>query len=121
MTHSRPVPMVDLRAQYARIKADIDAAVAGVLESAHFIKGEDCSLFESEFATHCGVRQAVGVANGTDALVVALRAYGVGVGDDVVTVANTFIATGEAILLNGARPVFVDVDPVRRRSRRARR
>ena len=112
MTHSRPVPMVDLRAQYARIKADIDAAVAGVLESAHFIKGEDCSLFESEFAAHCGARQAVGVANGTDALVVALRAYGVGVGDDVVTVANTFIATGEAILLNGARPVFVDVDPV---------
>jgi len=112
MTHSRPVPMVDLRAQYARIKADIDAAVAGVLESAHFIKGEDCSLFESEFAAYCGARQAVGVANGTDALVVALRAYGVGVGDEVVTVANTFIATGEAILLNGARPVFVDVDPV---------
>ena len=109
----RPVvPMVDLKAQYARIKADVDAAVVGVIESAHFIKGEDCAAFEREFAAHCGASHAVGMANGTDALVVALRAYGVGPGDEVLTVANTFIATGEAIFLNGARPVFVDVDPV---------
>ena len=111
MTRSQ-VPMVDLKAQYARIKAEVDAAVAGVLESAHFIKGEDCALFEREFAAYCGAAHAVGVANGTDALVIALRAYGVGPGDEIVTVANTFIATGEAIFLNGARPVFVDVDPV---------
>jgi dTDP-4-amino-4,6-dideoxygalactose transaminase len=104
--------MVDLKAQYARIKAEVDAAVASVIEGAQFIKGADCGQFEQEFAAYCGAAHAVGVANGTDALVVALRAYGVGPGDEVVTVANTFIATGEAIFLNGARPVFVDVDPV---------
>jgi dTDP-4-amino-4,6-dideoxygalactose transaminase len=112
MAERPAVPMVDLKAQYARIKADVDAAVAGVIEGTHFIKGEDCAAFEREFAAYCGAAHAVGVANGTDALVIALRAYGVGPGDEVVTVANTFIATGEAIFLNGARPVFVDVDPV---------
>ena len=111
-TRAATIPMVDLKAQYARIRAEVDAAMARVLESTAFIKGEDCGAFESEFAQYCGAKHAVGVANGTDALIVALRAYGVGPGDDVVTVANTFIATGEAILLNGARPVFVDVDPV---------
>ncbi len=104
------VPMVDLRAQYLRIQPEIDAATARVVASTHFIGGEECRLFESEFAAWCGARHAVGVANGTDALAIALRAYGVGPGDEVVTVANTFIATGEAILLNGAKPVFVDVD-----------
>jgi dTDP-4-amino-4,6-dideoxygalactose transaminase len=103
--------MVDLRAQYERIRSEVDAAIARVLESTQFIKGEECTLFEQEFAAWCGVGHACGVANGTDALILALRAYGVGPGDEVVTVANTFIATGEAILLNGARPVFVDVDP----------
>jgi dTDP-4-amino-4,6-dideoxygalactose transaminase len=110
-THAATIPMVDLKAQYARIRAEVDAAMARVLESTAFIKGDDCGAFESEFAQYCGTRHAVGVANGTDALIVALRAFGVGPGDDVVTVANTFIATGEAIVLNGARPVFVDVDP----------
>jgi dTDP-4-amino-4,6-dideoxygalactose transaminase len=105
-----PVPIVDLRAQYLRIREAVDAAVARVVASTQFIGGEECRLFEAEFAAFCGARHAVGVANGTDALTVALRAYGVGPGDEVVTVANTFIATGEAILLNGARPVFVDVD-----------
>ena len=104
------VPMVDLRAQYLRIQERVDAAVARVVASTQFIGGEECRLFEREFADFCGARHAVGVANGTDALAIALRAYGVGPGDEVVTVANTFIATGEAILLNGARPVFVDVD-----------
>ncbi len=104
------IPMADLRAQYASIRSEVDAAVSRVLESAHYIKGEDCAAFEAEFAAYCGASYCAGVANGTDALIVALRAYGVGAGDEVVTVANTFIATGEAILLNGARPVFVDVD-----------
>jgi dTDP-4-amino-4,6-dideoxygalactose transaminase len=104
------VPMVDLRAQYLRIQDAIDAGVARVVASTQFIGGEECQLFELEFAAFCGARHAVGVANGTDALTLALRAYGVGPGDEVVTVANTFIATGEAILLNGARPVFVDVE-----------
>jgi dTDP-4-amino-4,6-dideoxygalactose transaminase len=110
MADTRTVPMVDLRAQYERIRPEVDAAMARVLESTQFIKGEECTLFEREFAAYCGAPHACGVANGTDALVLALRAYGVGPGDEVVTVANTFIATGEAILLNGARPVFVDVD-----------
>src|SRR3954468_10199079 len=106
----QPIPMVDLKAQYARIRPEMDAAVRGVLEATQFIKGPECGLFETEFAAYCGGGQAVGVANGTDALIIALRAYGVGPGDEVITVANTFIATGEAILLKGARPVFVDVD-----------
>jgi len=106
------IPMVDLRAQYLRIKNDIDAAMARVVETTAFIKGPDCTAFEQEFAAFCEARDCVGVANGTDALIYALRAYGVGPGDEVVTVANTFIATGEAILLNGAIPVFVDVDDV---------
>jgi dTDP-4-amino-4,6-dideoxygalactose transaminase len=89
----------------------VDAAIARVLESTRFIKGEECGLLEKEFAAYCGAAHACGVANGTDALVLALKAFGVGPGDEVVTVANTFIATGEAILLNGATPVFVDVDP----------
>src|SRR5436190_6531044 len=103
--------MVDLAAQYERIRGEVDEAIARVVHSTAFIKGEDCALFESEFAAWCGVKAACGVANGTDALILCLRAYGVGPGDEVVTVANTFIATGEAILLSGARPVFVDVDP----------
>jgi dTDP-4-amino-4,6-dideoxygalactose transaminase len=103
--------MVDLGAQYRRIKPEVDAAMARVVEAGNFIKGEDCTLFEAEFAAWCGAAHAVGVANGTDALTLALKAFGVGPEDEVVTVSNTFIATGEAILLNGARPVFVDVDP----------
>ena len=105
------IPMVDLGAQYRRIKPAVDAAIARVVESGRFIKGEDCRLFEEEFAAWCGVAHAAGVANGTDALTLALKAFGVGPEDEVVTVSNTFIATGEAILMNGARPVFVDVDP----------
>ena len=105
------IPMVDLRAQYARIRGEVDLAISGVLASAQFIGGEECRLFEEEFAAFCGVPHACGVANGTDALALAIRAFGVGPGDEVVTVANTFIATGEAILLAGASPVFVDVEP----------
>jgi len=106
------VPMVDLKAQYARIRPEIDAAVARVVAAGQFIGGEECRLLEEEFARYCSAAHACGVANGTDALTLAMKAFGVGPGDEVVTVANTFIATGEAIFLNGARPVFVDVDPV---------
>jgi dTDP-4-amino-4,6-dideoxygalactose transaminase len=105
------IPLLDLKAQYQAIRPEIESAVLRVLGSARYIGGEECAAFEREFAEYCGVPHAVGVANGTDALTLALRAYGAGPGDEVVTVANTFIATGEAILLNGARPVFVDVDP----------
>lgn len=110
MSTSQAVPMVDLKAQYRRIQKQIDAAIARVIDQTAFVRGEDCALFEKEFAAYCGAKAACGVANGTDALTLALKAYGVGPGDDVVTVPNTFIATAEAILLNRARPVWVDVD-----------
>jgi dTDP-4-amino-4,6-dideoxygalactose transaminase len=110
-TDRRPVPLLDLKAQHARVRAEIDEAVVRVLASGAWIGGEDVRLLEREFADYCGAAHACAAANGTDALHVALRAYGVAPGDEVVTVANTFIATGEAILLAGARPVFVDVDP----------
>jgi len=110
-SESRVVPMVDLSAQLRRIRPEVDEALARVISSAQFVHGEDCRLLEREFAAYCGTGHACAVANGTDALALALRAYGIGPGDEVVTVANTFIATGEAILLNGAKPVFVDVDP----------
>jgi dTDP-4-amino-4,6-dideoxygalactose transaminase len=102
--------MVDLNAQLDRIRGEVEIAIERVLASTRFVGGEECHLFEQEFAAYCGATQACGVANGTDALALALRAYGVGPGDEVVTVASTFIATVEAIVLNGARPVFVDVD-----------
>jgi dTDP-4-amino-4,6-dideoxygalactose transaminase len=110
MSASQGVPMVDLKAQYRRIQKEVDAAIARVIAQTAFVRGEDCALFEKEFAAYCGAAAACGVANGTDALTLALKAYGVGPGDDVVTVPNTFIATAEAILLNCARPVWVDVD-----------
>jgi dTDP-4-amino-4,6-dideoxygalactose transaminase len=110
VTDTRPVPFIDLKPQLARIRPEIDAAAARVVASGAYVLGEDVRLLEREFAEYCGAAHACAVANGTDALHLALRACGVGPGDEVVTVANTFIATGEAILLAGARPVFVDVD-----------
>ena len=110
MSQTRTIPIIDLKAQLARIRPEIDEAVARVLTSTAFVGGADVRELEREFAEFCGTSHACAVANGTDALQLALRAYGVGAGDEVITVANTFIATGEAILLAGARPVFVDVD-----------
>jgi dTDP-4-amino-4,6-dideoxygalactose transaminase len=112
MPTTTAVPMVDLRAQHERVAASLDAAMRRVVETSQFIHGEDCVLFEKEFAAYCGAAHACGVANGTDALTLALRACGVGPRDEVVTVAATFIGTVEAIALNGARPAFVDIDPV---------
>ena len=111
MKEPRRIPMVDLKAQLERIRPEIDEAIARVLASTAFVFGADIKEFEREFAAFCGTTGACAVANGTDALHIALRAHGIGPGDEVVTVANTFIATGEAILLVGAKPVFVDVDP----------
>ena len=112
MGDTRPVPLLDLKAQLARVRPEVDEVVGRVLSSTAWVQGEDVRLLEREFAAFCGAAHACAVANGTDALHLALRAYGVGPGDEVVTVANTFIATGEAILLAGARPVFVDVEPL---------
>jgi dTDP-4-amino-4,6-dideoxygalactose transaminase len=105
-----PVPFLDLKAQHSAIRAEIDAAIAEVIDSGRFIGGPVLEAFESEFAAYCGVKQAMGVANGTDALQLALRACGVGAGDEVITASFTFTATAEAIVNMGARPVFVDVD-----------
>jgi dTDP-4-amino-4,6-dideoxygalactose transaminase len=105
------IPMVDLGIQYRNIKEDIDNAIAGVLASTQFILGPNGRIFEEEIANYLGVKHAVGVASGTDALHLALRAAGVGPGDEIITSPFTFIATAEAIAYVGATPVFVDIDP----------
>jgi len=105
------IPVVDLRAEYLAVKAEIDVAVQRVLDSGWYILGKEVTVFESEFADWCGVSGAVGVGNGTDALHIALRACGVGSGDEVITVAHTAVATAAAVALTGATPIFVDIDP----------
>ncbi len=105
------IPFVDLRAQYAALQPELERAVRGVMERADFILGEEVEWFEEEFARYCEVKYAVGVGSGLDALVLALRAYGIGPGDEVITAANTFIATVLAISAVGAQPVLVDADP----------
>lgn len=111
--HSRQpqVPFVDLRAQFQGIATEINEAIARVIQDADFILGQEVRLFEKEFASFCETRYAIGVDSGTSALELALRAYGIGVGDEVITPANSFIATALAISNNGAKPVLVDVDP----------
>lgn len=108
---TKPIPFVDLRSQYAAIQDEVAGVIQGVLDSCTFIGGEPLAAFEQEFATFCQTDFAIGVASGTDALHLTLRALGIGAGDEVITVANTFIATGAAIEMAGARPVFVDIDP----------
>ena len=110
-TMTAEIPFVDLKAQYRSISTEVDASIQEVLEGCDFILGEKVSRFEKEFASFCGVSYAVGVASGTEAIHLALRALGVGPGDEVITQANTFIATPLSIAYTGARPVFVDVDP----------
>jgi len=105
------IPIIDLKAQYRTIKPEIDAAVAGVLDSAQFVLGPEVSAFEKEFAAYCGAAEAIGVSSGTSALHLALLAAGVGPGDEVITVPFTFIATAATIVYTGARPVFVDIEP----------
>jgi len=105
------VPFVDLKMQYDSIKSEIDAAIAGVIEKTAFVGGAVVKDFEDAFARYCGVDYCVGLANGTDALFLALRALEIGPGDEVITVANSFIATSEAITMAGARVVFADINP----------
>ncbi len=105
------IPMVDLRRQYLQLKEEIDAAVLDVLDKTQFILGPNVSELEGEVARYHGVPHAVGVANGTDALLLALRALGIEAGDEVITTPFTFIATAEVAGLLGAVPVFVDIDP----------
>ena len=105
------IPMVDLAAQYRDIQREIDSALMDVVRSAQFVLGPQVQAFEREVAAYCGVRHAISVASGTDALHLALRAANVGPGDEVITTPFTFIATAGAISQTGARPVFVDIDP----------
>lgn len=105
------VPFVDLKVQYESIKSEIDAAINEVINQTAFVGGPFLASFEKDFARFCNVRNCIGVANGTDALYLALRALGIGPGDEVITVANSFIATSEAITAAGARVVFVDINP----------
>jgi dTDP-4-amino-4,6-dideoxygalactose transaminase len=105
------IPFVDLKAQYESIKPEIDAAISDVIAKSAFIGGAYVKSFEAAFAEFCGTKHCIGVGNGTDALFIALKSLGIGTGDEVITVANSFIATAEAITLTGARVVFVDIDP----------
>ncbi len=106
-----PIPQNDPKASYLAQRAEIDAAIARVLDSGWYILGKETAAFEAEFAASVGCRHGVGVGNGTDALVLALRALGIGAGDAVVTVAHTAVATVAAIELVGATPILIDIDP----------
>jgi dTDP-4-amino-4,6-dideoxygalactose transaminase len=106
------VPFVDLKQQYLSIKDEVLAAVERVFDSTQFVLGREVAAFEEEFAAYCGVAHSVAVNSGTSALHLALLAAGVGPGDEVITVPCTFVATVAAIVYTGAKPVFVDVDPV---------
>ncbi len=110
-TKRMSVPFVDLQAQYASIETDIEAAMKAVLHRSDFILGKDVELFEQEFADYIGTRFAIGVDSGMSALTLILKGLGIGPGDEVITSANTFIATALTISAVGGTPVLVDVDP----------
>jgi len=105
------IPLVDLGAQYQPLKNEILAGMEQALDGMRLFLGPNVQAFEKEFAEFCGVKHGIGVSDGTTALHVILRAMDVGTGDEVITVSHTFIASAEAIVLAGARPVFVDIDP----------
>lgn len=105
------IPQADLKAQYETIKEEVNEAILAVVESSQFVRGPKVSDFEKAFAQYCETEYAVGVANGTDAIMLALRALGIGPGDEVITVPFTFTATTEAIHWVGANIVFVDINP----------
>jgi dTDP-4-amino-4,6-dideoxygalactose transaminase len=111
MTGRAFIPQADPKAGYLAHREEIDGAIRRVMESGRYILGQEVAALEEEFAAYIGVRFGVGVSSGTDALHLALRACGVGPGDEVITVSHTAVATAVAIELCGARPVFVDIDP----------
>jgi dTDP-4-amino-4,6-dideoxygalactose transaminase len=105
------IPFVDLKAQYASIKTEVNAAIQGVLDSCQFTLGSEVAAFEQEFAAYCRSSHGIGVNTGTSALHLSLLAAKIGPGDEVITVPFTFVATVSAICYTGAKPVFVDIDP----------
>lgn len=105
------IPFVDLRSQYLSIKSEIDDAIQQVIDQTAFIKGKFVDEFEAQFARAYGVKYCIGVANGTDAIFIVLKCLGIGPGDEVITVANSWISTSEAVSQTGATPVFVDIEP----------
>src|ERR1700689_4141761 len=105
------VPLLDLKAQYAQFRSEVLAAIEGVCASQHFILGENVRAFEAQVAEYCGSAHAVGVSSGPDALLLALMAFGIGAGDEVITSPFTFFATAGTIARTGARPAFCDIDP----------
>lgn len=110
-TQISSVPFVDLQAQFASIEAQVMPEIVGTLQKCDFIMGQHVEKFEEEFAAFCNVKYGIGCDSGTSALELVLRAYDIGAGDEVITVANTFIATTLAIEFTGATPVLVDMDP----------
>ena len=105
------IPFLDLKAQHAAIRPELDAAIDRVFESSQFVLGREVEQFEHEFASYCGARHAAGVNTGTSALHLAMLAAGIGAGDEVITVPFTFVATVAAVRYTGATPVLIDVDP----------
>jgi dTDP-4-amino-4,6-dideoxygalactose transaminase len=105
------IPLVDVRAQYAPLVPELQQAFSDVLDDGRFVFGPNCAAFEQEAATYLRVPETIGVANGTDALVIVMDAMDIGPGDEVICPAFTFYATAEAIARRGARPVFAEVDP----------
>ena len=105
------MPYLDLARETASLREELDAAIARVLDSGHYILSDEVDRFESAFATACGASHAVGVASGTDAITIALLAAGVGAGDEVITAPNTCVPTIVGIERAGATPVLADVDP----------
>lgn len=105
------IPILDLKRQYAGIKQEIDSAIKRVVDNQDFVLGEEARELEKEASSYCGAKFGVGVASGTDALILALKALGIREGDEVITSPFTFFATAETVSLVGAKPVFVDIDP----------
>lgn len=105
------IPFVDLKSQYESVKDEIDKAIATVISQTAFVGGAHLENFETAFAAFCDVKHCIGVGNGTDAIFIALKTLGIGQGDEVITAANSFIATSEAITATGAKAAFIDIDP----------